>query len=164
VRITYPTNGLTLATGSSFSILAEAVDDVAVASVELFVNGQSAQTRPSPPYEWSSTNTPDGQYSVYAVAVDTGGNTATSETVTFMVAPTGQAPTPPPSSGGPYPGGGMGSSGGGTTSSGGSAQITWEDEGCGCGAMPRNGIPWAAMALGLGGLGLFHRRSLRVAP
>ncbi|MGH9423142.1 MAG: Ig-like domain-containing protein, partial [Thermoanaerobaculia bacterium] len=85
VQIVSPANNATLITGSLVTLSANATDDVAVASVRFFINGNEFTTLKTAPFgvDWS---VPDpGSYSIYAIATDFGGNSTQSSTVTVNV-------------------------------------------------------------------------------
>ena len=80
VSLTAPSNGATVS-GSSVTLTATASDNVAVASVQFKVDSTnigSAITASPYTATWNSTGVADGSHTLYAVAVDTSGNYATS--------------------------------------------------------------------------------------
>lgn len=93
VSITSPTNGATVA--AKPTITANATDDVAVQSVDFYVDGAKVgtdTTASSNSYSYTLTTALSaGSHSMYAIATDTSGNTQQSSTVTVTVADT----TPP---------------------------------------------------------------------
>jgi len=85
VLVTTPTSGATVF-GSAVSLSATSSDNVAVAGVTFYVDGQKKGSEiTSAPYTttWDSTATTSGTHSVFAVARDTSNNFATSSVVTF---------------------------------------------------------------------------------
>ena len=92
VSITNPVNGQTVS--STVPVAANATDDVAVASVQFFLDGQPLG-RPvtMPPYaiQWDTTTAANGTHTLSAQAADTSGNVGTSLNVTINV----QNPAPP---------------------------------------------------------------------
>ena len=172
VSITSPADGATFEVGADFEVTATASDDVAVASVDLYVDGQFQQSDNSAPYSWSVVNIPAGTYEFYAVAKDLAGNEAMSDVVTIGV---GEAPPTTTSGsggdaggdGGDVGGGGTGD-GGGTGAGGGTAADSTAlppgfgedggDEGCGCRQAPSAPTAlWLAMGL----LPFVRRRDMR---
>jgi regulation of enolase protein 1 (concanavalin A-like superfamily) len=96
VLLTSPANGATFTPGSTLTMSANASDpEGALARVDFYANGQLAGSDTTAPYSLSSPNIPAGTYSIYAVARDTAGATATSATatVTFTTATTNKPPT-----------------------------------------------------------------------
>jgi hypothetical protein len=85
VNISFPADGQIFDAGASFSVTAEASDDVGVASVEIFINGDSTVVDPSPPYSQAVQGIPAGTYTAHAIATDQGLNTTQIATVTFTV-------------------------------------------------------------------------------
>jgi poly(hydroxyalkanoate) depolymerase family esterase len=79
VQLTSPTAGATV-TGN-VTLAATASDNTGVARVELLVDGAQVASDTTAPYEatWNSVSVGDGTHVVTARAVDTSGNTATSE-------------------------------------------------------------------------------------
>ena len=81
----------------SNEILAVAADNVGVASVEFFVDGDSVGTDTSAPHAhagrtglengavWDTTTGPNGSHDLTAVATDVAGNETTSAVVTVTV-------------------------------------------------------------------------------
>ena len=65
------------------SVTVDAVDDVAVARVELYRDGVLLASATVPPYvfQWNTAADPDGAHTLYARAYDTSGNKADSNTV-----------------------------------------------------------------------------------
>ncbi len=100
VSITAPTAGATVSGTTTVSMTAS--DNVAVASVQVKVDGATVATDTTAPYShaWNTTTVTNGSHTLTAVATDTAGNTATSTAVTVTVTntvPTGQftaAPNP----------------------------------------------------------------------
>jgi hypothetical protein len=89
VSIVAPLDGDAFEAGASFDILVEASDDVGVAEVELFANGESVAVDGAPPWSWSANSIGVGRYELHAEARDLAGNVASSETVTIDVDPQG---------------------------------------------------------------------------
>jgi hypothetical protein len=93
VSITSPANGATLTTGNAISVSATATDDVAVANVQFFLNGQPLGTPDvSFPYGVPWTPTSPGTYTLVARATDNVGNQTLSSNVVVTVGG-GSAPT-----------------------------------------------------------------------
>lgn len=86
--ITSPLNGATVYQGAQLSVNVAATDDIAVASVEFLVNGQSVFTSTSTPYQYTFT-VPNGvtSLSLGATAHDLGNNIGTAATVVLNVLP-----------------------------------------------------------------------------
>ena len=84
VSITAPVDGATFDAPAAFSITADATDNIAVASVELLMNGMTVGIDSAAPWEWSVTDLPEGEYALQAKASD-GSNVAMSDTVTVTV-------------------------------------------------------------------------------
>ena len=86
--ITSPRNGTTVYQGAQLSVTVNATDDVAVASVEFLVNGQSVFTSTSTPYQYTFT-VPTGvnNLTLGARAHDLGSNVGTATNVTLTVLP-----------------------------------------------------------------------------
>jgi hypothetical protein len=92
VAITNPTPNETVS--GTIPLAANASDNVAVGSVQFFVDGQKVGSPvTSPPYAitWDSTSVSSGTHTVSAQATDTSGNVGTSGTVSVTV----QNPAPP---------------------------------------------------------------------
>jgi sulfur relay (sulfurtransferase) complex TusBCD TusD component (DsrE family) len=93
VAITSPANGAVLTVGNPVTVRATATDDVAVASVQFFLNGQPLGTADvSFPYGVSWTPTSPGTYTLVARATDNIGNQTLSASVVVSVGG-GSAPT-----------------------------------------------------------------------
>ena len=106
VSITSPASGATVS--GTISVAATASDNVAVASVQLQVDGtNSGSADTSTPYNFSldTTKLTNASHTLTAVATDTSGNQATSAGVSITVA--NQGPPPPPAMPG-YAGNGAG--------------------------------------------------------
>jgi hypothetical protein len=93
VSITAPTGGATVSGTTTVSMTAS--DNVAVASVQVKVDGTTVATDTTAPYaySWDTTTVTNGSHTLTAVATDTAGNTATSTAVSVTVSntvPTGQ--------------------------------------------------------------------------
>ncbi len=91
VNITNPVNEQVLVEGKRVVVTADANDDVAVASVIFSVDGTPAFTDTSAPYSFGLTIPSQEQVNVVATAVDLGGNTTASETVTIQIQPDADA-------------------------------------------------------------------------
>jgi hypothetical protein len=92
VSITNPTQNETVS--RTIPLAANATDNVAVASVQFFVDGQKVGSPvTSAPYaiNWDSTTVTSGAHVISAQATDTSGNAGSSQQVTVNV----QNPTPP---------------------------------------------------------------------
>jgi MYXO-CTERM domain-containing protein len=85
VSITYPGDGATFPTGSSFTITVMADDDQGIEAITLFSNAAEQGTDASPPYGWDVSNIPAGTYELYVVATDVAGNETSSASVTISV-------------------------------------------------------------------------------
>jgi hypothetical protein len=83
-----PVNGATVIQGSLLPIIVNATDDVALAGVNILVNGQPVFTATSQPYQFNYT-VPTGisTLTIGATAVDYGGNIGNAQTVTIHVIP-----------------------------------------------------------------------------
>lgn len=95
VSITSPANNATISTTTT--VTANATDDVAVNKVEFYVDGAlkgTDTTASSNNYTYSlnPTSLSAGTHSLYAIAYDSSGNTATSGTVAFTVPNTDTTP------------------------------------------------------------------------
>jgi poly(hydroxyalkanoate) depolymerase family esterase len=79
VQLTSPAAGATVS--GNITLAATASDNTSVARVELLVDGAQVASDTAAPYEvtWNSASVGDGSHVVTARAVDTAGNTATSE-------------------------------------------------------------------------------------
>lgn len=86
--ITQPLNGATVYQGAQLTVNVNAQDDVAVASVEFLVNGQSVFTTTSTPYQYTFT-VPNGVNSLTlgARAYDLGANVGNATNVTVSALP-----------------------------------------------------------------------------
>jgi hypothetical protein len=92
VSITNPAAGQTVS--GTVPVAANATDDVAVASVQLFLDGQplgGAVTTTPYAVQWNTTTTTNGAHTLSAEATDPSGNVGTSVTVAVVV----QNPAPP---------------------------------------------------------------------
>lgn len=88
VAVTAPANGAVFTAGTPTTLKANATDDVSIANVQFFVNGQPLGTPiTSLPYNLSWTPVAAGSYTIIARATDNVGNQATSSTVTVTVNP-----------------------------------------------------------------------------
>jgi hypothetical protein len=82
-QITSPVNGSTVVRGSQLQIAVRASDDVAVAVVNIFVNGQEVFSTTSTPYQFTYPVPADATtLTIGAQAVDFGENTGTASAVT----------------------------------------------------------------------------------
>lgn len=77
----------TLVEPARIAIEVEAEDNVAVTSVELFVDGKSKGAVKTSPYKWELEDLKAGSYVLEAVASDAEDNSGSSEKVTVEVAP-----------------------------------------------------------------------------
>ncbi len=93
VSITNPLSGATVSGLVPVDITA--ADDVAVARVELRVNGNTVAIDTSAPFafSWDSTGVPNGMNTLVAHAFDAAGNTAASSSVSVNVANATSTPT-----------------------------------------------------------------------
>ena len=88
VSITSPIPGTTLIQGQTVTFSANATDDVAVASVNLLVNGQPVTTLQASPYQTSYTVPSSATMLIFsATAVDYGGNIGAAPNVSVQVIP-----------------------------------------------------------------------------
>ncbi len=85
LSIATPVDGDEFLAGTEFEIEIDAADDVGVQSIELFVNDELIATDHAPPWAFPATNTPSGNYRIYAVARDAGGNAGVSPAITIGV-------------------------------------------------------------------------------
>jgi len=95
VSMTSPANGATVS-GAGATLAATASDNVGVVGVRFRVNGNNLGAEDtSSPFSiiWNTTSTPNGTYSLTAVARDAAGNQATSATVSVTVNNDTTAPT-----------------------------------------------------------------------
>jgi uncharacterized protein (TIGR03118 family) len=92
VTITMP--GQHASAASTVTVTANATDNVAVASVEFFVNALSIGIVRLPPYsvDWDSTTVGNGTVSIVARATDTGRNVGVSTPITVFVSNVPRAP------------------------------------------------------------------------
>ena len=92
VSLTNPTAGETVS--GTIPVAASASDNVAVASVQFFLDGQPlGNPVTAPPYavSWNTTTVPNGNHNLGTRATDTSGNVGTAVNVTVTV----QNPAPP---------------------------------------------------------------------
>ena len=85
VTISSPTNGTVLLAPASFTLLADATDDMAVAQVEFWSETNSLGVVTAAPWYVVQTNLPAGEYYYAAVAVDILGLVSTSSVSTVTV-------------------------------------------------------------------------------
>jgi MYXO-CTERM domain-containing protein len=166
VSVTYPGNGGQFGTGDDFVITCAANDNQAVASVELWVNGDNMGSRLSAPYEWDVVNIPAGDYDLYCIASDEWDNQTMSDVVSISVTDgggDGDGGTSGGTSGGESGGDSGGDSAGdevGNSDSGGLPPgfgIDGEDGGCACSTGEGRPSP-ALLLLALLGLPLLRPR------
>lgn len=90
VSITSPSNGAVVSkvSGSNLSITATATDDSAVSKVDILINGALQTSLTTSPYTFSvsTLNLPLGDNTISARAYDPYGNSATSSTITVVLA------------------------------------------------------------------------------
>ena len=94
VSLSAPVSGATVS-GSGVLISVNATDNVAVASVQLQLDGVNlgaALTAAPYQFSWDSTKTSNGSHTLRAIAKDTSNNSTTSSTVTISVSNTLDAP------------------------------------------------------------------------
>lgn len=88
ISIVSPANGTVLIQGGQVTITANAIDDVAVASVSFRVNGQLVFTTTTAPYQYTFTPAPGiNTLTLGATAADLGNNVGTAVNVTVSVIP-----------------------------------------------------------------------------
>lgn len=88
VRITSPDPGATWVEGAPLTVTVEATDDIAVAGVELLLNGQVVATDATAPYQFfRAVPLGPAQLVIGARAIDLGGNIGTADDVTVTVIP-----------------------------------------------------------------------------
>jgi hypothetical protein len=86
VSVTTPANGATFTAPAAISVMANAADaDGTVARVEFFAGATSLGTSTAAPYSVTWQNAPAGQYSVTAVATDSGGASTRSAAVSVTI-------------------------------------------------------------------------------
>jgi len=85
VSISSPTNGSVMLAPATFTLLADAIDDLAVAQVEFWSGTNSLGTVTNAPWYVLQTNLPAGEYLYTAVAMDTLGLASTSAVYTVTV-------------------------------------------------------------------------------
>lgn len=78
-----PTPGATV--GPSFRIELAATDDVAIAEIQLLLDGQSVGALLAPPYQLTLDDIPPGEHTLTAVVVDQGRNTMTTSAAITVV-------------------------------------------------------------------------------
>ena len=88
VEITSPANGSQVVQGSTITVTANATDDVAVASVSFFVNGQLAFTTTTAPYQHTFTVPNSGStLTIGATALDFAGTAGVAPNVVLSLIP-----------------------------------------------------------------------------
>lgn len=88
IQITSPASGTQVIQGSTVTVTANATDDVAVAAVNFFVNGQLAFTSTTVPYQFTFMAPGTGStLTLGATAVDFGGNVGQAANVTLNLIP-----------------------------------------------------------------------------
>jgi hypothetical protein len=88
IQISSPITGTTVIQGSTLTVAANAVDDVGVASVTFFINGQSVSTTSQVPYQYIFQVPATGSMlTIGAVATDFANDTGSAPTVTLNVIP-----------------------------------------------------------------------------
>ena len=155
VSISAPSDGATFEAGADFQLSVDVTDDVAVASVELFMDGASLATDAQAPFDgWPMSDSPLGTYEFYVRALDQAGNEGFSETITIHVTQDGEPDEPEDggSSGGDDP---EGDDAGDTEGSLPPTGVGFSDDQpeTGCGCMVRgDGTPWFLGLLALFGV------------
>jgi peptidoglycan/xylan/chitin deacetylase (PgdA/CDA1 family) len=99
--ITAPAGGSTATRGTTVPILAEATDNVSIASVRFFLDGVSLGSKTSPTvtggstyrWNWETSAVSEGEHTLTAVATDAAGNQTTSGPVTVTVVADATAPS-----------------------------------------------------------------------
>jgi hypothetical protein len=96
VIITWPADGQIIEKGSTFTVEAEATDNVGVTDVVFRLNGQTKCVDSTAPYTCQMTidNTPDAAYEIVVTAFDAANNSA-SDSVTFFSSSADGDTTPP---------------------------------------------------------------------
>lgn len=164
VKIVYPADGDRFAPGSSFTIMAEAIDDRSVTELELYLgqDGEPAKKLFSSfdaPWTWEVEDIPEGRYELGVVAWD-GPNSAPSNAVVIHVSD--EAPAQDTGSGSET-GEPIGTTGtaSGSESGGGdeAAQEATAEQGCGCQQSEQR--PTAAALALLALLGVRRRNARR---
>lgn len=88
IQITSPASGSEVIQGSTVTVQASATDDVAVASVTFFLNGQPAFTSTTAPYQFTFTAPATGStLTVGAFALDFGNNVGQAPDITLNLIP-----------------------------------------------------------------------------
>ena len=90
VSVVSPSDGSSVSTAAFVPVIADANDDMAVATVEFFANGVSLGSIGGSPWQtdWDTTGIPEGtNVPIKAIATDVVGNTTISSTVTVTVRP-----------------------------------------------------------------------------
>ena len=154
VTITYPEDGQVFEPGTSFDILAEAMDERGVTDVELYIDGEPVYMDIEAPWSWPVVNIPEGEYSFGVVARD-GPNWAASNVVNIKVQPMEAGSGSAGSTGAGTDGGTSGTAG--DTDTDGSGATT-SDSGCGCRAQGPSGPAAGLWILVLAGAHRLRRR------
>jgi len=88
VQITSPASGAEIIKGATVTVTANAVDDVAVAAVSFFVNGQLVSTTSTAPYQFTFTAPTTGStFTIGALALDFGNNAGQAPDITLNLIP-----------------------------------------------------------------------------
>ena len=85
VAITVPSDGFEIAEGEPVSVSVEASDDKGLAEATLYIDGVGSSTDPDVPYGWEIAELPAGDYEIYVVVADLGGNLGTSDVIDLHV-------------------------------------------------------------------------------
>jgi chitodextrinase len=88
VNITSPTNGASIAGGSTATIAATATDNDAVSSVDMYIDGTKVATLTGAPYtySWNTAGVSLGNHTIQVKAADPSGNLGSSTLETVTVA------------------------------------------------------------------------------
>lgn len=87
VNVTAPTNGSTVAGGSTTTVTATATDNDVVASVDFYIDGAKVGTDTTSPYtySWNTAGLTLGTHTIQAKATDASGNVGSSTTISVNV-------------------------------------------------------------------------------